>query len=86
MTDIPPSDDRITGSEAREWCIVECLNAFRDEHGRPGEHKRPVTDLAALYTRGEAWDELREWERRYLSRDFSMRRLTPVDKMLEDLG
>ena len=67
-------------------CIIECLDAFRDEHGWAGEHKRPMTDLAALYTRSEAWDELREWERRYPSRDFSVRRVMSLSGMLEGLG
>lgn len=70
----------------REWCIVECLDAFRDEHGRTGETKRPVTDLAALYTRADALDELADWQRRFPSREFSMRRLPAVGPMLESLA
>lgn len=72
--------------EPREWVILECLDAFRDELGRPGQHKVPVTDLAKLYTRAEAFDVLGEWVERFPDREFSMRRVEPVAAVLDALA
>lgn len=82
----PPAGDPTADPDVREWCIVECLDAFRDEQGRPGQHKVPVTDLAELYTRDEAWHQLEAWERRHPDRDFSMRRVKPVRSILVGLA
>ena len=79
----PPTGDRTADPDAREWVVVECLDAFRDETGGRGETKVPVTDLAALYTRAEAWAELHVWTHRYPDREFSMRRVSSVVSALE---
>ena len=78
----PPTGDATADPDAREWAIVECLDAARDELGRPGQHKVPVTDLAALYTRAEAWEALGAWQEKHPEREFSMRRMTNVGPAL----
>lgn len=87
MTDAPippPTGDKTADPNAREWAIVECLDAARDELGRPGgRHREIVSDPARLYTRSEAWDALGAWQERHPEREFSMRRMPNVGPALD---
>ena len=54
----------------------QCLDAFRDAHGNPGQHKVPVYDTAMI--REKALKVLREIQERRPDDEFSMRPITNV--------
>jgi len=44
----------VTGEERKEWIVMQCIDAYRDAQGDPGEHKKPVPGLDTPMTRSEA--------------------------------
>ena len=57
---------------------MQCLNAFRDEYGNPGEHKVPVPGLDVPMEREEAREALRKIQEARPDDEFSIRRIAPV--------
>lgn len=59
----------------REWSVMRCLNAYRDVHGNPGQHKVPLDGYDHPMTKDEALKRLAEVEQARPDEDFSIRRL-----------
>ena len=68
----------VTGEESKEWIVMQCIDAYRDAQGDPGEHKQPVPGLDTPMTRSEALQALEDIEQRRPGEDFSIRRVAPV--------
>ncbi len=62
----------------KEWIILQCLNAFRDAQGNPGQHKVPVPGYDTPMTREEARNALSKIEKLRPDDDFSARRIAEV--------
>jgi len=64
--------------EPKQWIVMHCLNAFKDAHGKAGEHKIPLEGYDTPMTKTEALKALNDVEKTRPNEDFSIRRLSDV--------
>jgi hypothetical protein len=57
------------------WIVIHCLDAFRDAHGNPGEHKIPLKGYDTPMTKKEALKALKNVVKAHPNEDFSIRQV-----------
>lgn len=65
-------------TDKSQYIVMQCLDAFKDAHGNPGQHKEPVAGFDMPMNKTDALAALKSIEAQRPGEDFSLRRIAPV--------